>query len=579
MLRSSFLPRRSLLLEIALLVLLMAAAPVLPQGGAARYGGDEVGPAVVPFVFDGDLRDLPTWRGWHAGDPIREIPRRRGPFGGADASQRPLARLDPLLAVQERGSRGPTPPIAPILDFPGSGFTGVTPPDPVGDVGPGVYIQAVNTLAGSAFTIYDKSDGSVLAGPTTIDSLAAPGSSCADGEGDPIVLYDELADRWLISEFYGAPFAPGKLCVYVSLTADPVSGGWAQYEFQPPDFPDYPKYAVWPEAYFVTGNETAAVENLPAVYVLDRQNMVRGLVAAPMQRFEAPPLNGFVFQSLTPADLDGRAPPPGAAGILARHVDDEAHRVAPDGAQDLLELWEITVDFLDPQNSVLSGPIEIPVTEFDSSMCGLTNFSCFTQPAGGPALDPLREVIMWRLQYRNERAYESLVGNFVTDVDGTNRGGVRWFELRKAGGVWALHQEGTWSPDTVDRWMGSLALDRSGNLALGYNVVSNNPVVYPGQRLVGRVAGDSPGVLSTGEIPLRTGTADNSSSRYGDYSSMSVDPADGCTFWFTAEYNPSSQWTTHVGAFRFSACVPLVFADGVETGDLAAWSLVVGGSP
>jgi hypothetical protein len=342
------------------------------------------------------------------------------------------------------------------------------------------------------------------------------------------------------------------MCVYVSKTADPVSGGWWFYQFTGASFPDYPKYGVWPDAYYVSTNEDD-----PAAYAFDRANMLNGAVARPAQRFAAPPDDlVFDFETLTAADFDGvMAPPAGAPGIFMRHRDDEAS--PPATGQDFLQMWEFHVDWTTPANSTFTGPIDIAVTDFSSELCGFQSFNCFPQPGTGTRLDPLREVVMWRLQYRRFATHESLVGNLVTDVDGEGggdpleRGGVRWFELRRTTGGWMLHQEGTYSPDDTPRWMAGISMDSFGNIAVGYNVSSG--VVFPSLRYAGRLAADAPGTLRA-ETPLADGAASQSVVRYGDYSAMSVDPDDQCTFWFTGMYNPAALWRTRVGAFKFDSC-------------------------
>jgi hypothetical protein len=406
----------------------------------------------------------------------------------------------------------------------------------------------INSGDGSSLVIYDKSDGSVAAGPITLDSLGT--GDCANGLGDPIVLYDSLAGRWLLSEFSGVN---NKLCVYVSQTADPIAGGWYAYEFATPDFPDYPKYAVWPDGYYVTSNESS-----PKIYALERTQMLSGAPAT-MQSFSVPGLSGFGFQALTPADLDGsNAPPSGSPAYFARHKDDEVHVSSggDDPATDIIELWEVAIDWATPANSTLTGPTEIAVADFDSHLCGLTSFVCFPQPLSSTKLDPLREVIMWRLQYRNFGSHQALLGNFVTDATGEDVGGIRWFELRNTGGGWDLHQEGTYSPDDDNRWMGSIAMDGLGNVALAYNV-TNDTNVFPGIRFTGRESSDALGLMSQAETDLIAGTDSSSSNRYGDYSAMSVDPEDDCTFWFTGQFNPSATWSTRIGAFMFDSCAAI----------------------
>jgi hypothetical protein len=535
------------------------AGPVVGQDDVSSspapqvYRGAELIEVVTPFVFDGDLRDLPTARAWRPGDPIKEIPRRFIPRPGQipEALRQPTEpRIDPLLEAQ---SSAPSTRAfsQPDVNINGQGFTGVTPPDPVGDVGPDYYIQMVNAGSGGTFTIYDKTNGSVVAGPTFLDSLGS--GFCASGLGDGIVLYDQLAGRWLLSEFSSSG---SRLCVYISQTGDPLSGGWYNYDFAAPSFPDYPKYAVWPDAYYVSSNEFTT-----AAYALERSQMLIG-AAASFQRFSAPDLAGFGFQALIPSDVDGPAPPAGAPNYFMRHRDDEAHNPgANDPVKDFLEIWEFHVDFANAANSTFTRVMpDIAVTDFDSDLCGLISFSCFPQPGASPGLDPLREVVMWRLQYRNFGSHETLVGNLVTDVDGNDHGGVRWFELRKSGGgSWTFLQEGTYAPDGDNRWMGSIAMDGSGNIALGYNVSSST--TFPGLRYTGRLATD-PLKTMRPENVLVAGGGSNSSNRHGDYNSMNVDPVDDHTFWFTGEYNASSAWSTRIGSFKFPVCGDNVAENG-----------------
>ncbi len=530
-------------LPVALAAALLLGTGIVAFADEPRVirGAEVVGETVVPYVFDGDVRNLPAPREWRPGDPIKEIPRRR-----SEPTFVPMTEEtggDPL--VERQMMAPPASPDAfgvPILNMPGQGFTGVNPPDTVGDVGPSHYIQAINGSGGARIVIYDK-NGVVLAGPFQLDSLGS--GACAGGLGDPIVLYDRLADRWMLSEFSGGG---NRMCVYVSKTSNPVSGGWYNYDFQAPSFPDYPKYGVWSDAYYVSSNE-----NVPAAYAFDRTNMLAGNPARPHQRFSSPPLGGFGFQATTPADHDGpNAPPAGSPGIFMRHKDDEAHGGAVAGS-DKLEMFFFDVDFNNAANSTFTGPVSISIAEIDSRICGLFSFSCFDQPGGGADLDPLREVIMFRLQYYNHGTHEALIGNLVTDVS-TDQGGVRWFELRKTTGSWSLFQEGTYSIDSADRWMGGISQDKQGNIAVGYNVVDDTANVFPSLRYAGRLSTDPAGTLPQGEHSIVEGTARNGSNRYGDYSAMSLDPSDDCTFWFTGEYNTASGWSTRIASMKFDGC-------------------------
>ncbi len=535
---------RAALTLVSCLMLSMAALAQTPAGDPPVQTQPWVGEAVTPYLIDIDLRDLPIRPLWQPGDPIKEVPRRTR--NALAAFPKPAQQRDGLLDLQESVT-GLVPLNQafpqPDINIDGQGFSGVNPPDTVGDVGTNYYIQAINSGGGATFTVYDKATGNLVAGPFNLDSFGSGG--CGSGLGDPIVLYDQQADRWMISEF-----ASGSniLCVYVSRTNDPISGGWYAYAFSTPSFPDYPKYGIWGDAYYVGTNESST-----SLYALDRNAMLAGQ-SATSQRFIIPDLSGFGFQMITPADHDGATPAPaGEPGIFMRHRDDEVHDNQSDGSQDFLEIYEFNVDFANSNNSSLTGPIRIGVSEFDSSLCGLTSFNCFPQPGSNTTLDPLREVVMNRLQYRNFGNYQTLVGNFVTDVNGNDRGGVRWFELRKTGsGPWALYQEGTFSPDSDNRFMAAISMDGNGNIALAYNVSSSSTA--PSLRYVGRLANDPLGTLPQGEYEIIAGSAANNSNRYGDYSAMGVDPVTDCSFWFTGMYNTSGSWSTRIANFGFEAC-------------------------
>lgn len=510
-----------------------------------------IGEPASPYVIDVDLRTLAVVELWQPGDPIKEVPRIvEGP---QPAVPEFTAMIDPLLNLQYGGGvrNGDRTFDMPLLSLDGIGFSGSAPADPVGDVGILYYIQAVNTPGGSVYTIYNKSDGSVAAGP--IDLSAAATGECADGNTDPIVLFDEIASRWLIAEI--SDQTARNLCVYISQTEDPIAGGWFLYEFDPPSFADYAKYGVWSGMYVVTSNEAQG----GGIYALDRTRMLAGEDNVGFQYFFVEDQAGFSpFQAPTPADLDGDFhPAPNAPALLMRHRDDELHDPMPDPDNDFLQLWELRVDFDNPNGSALMGPTNIPITNFDSELC-LPNanqpaFNCFPQPGTATLLDPIREFIMHRLQYREFVTHKSLVGSFVTDVDGTDRGGVRWFELRKTDGDWSLHQEGTWSPDASHRWMSSISMDARGNLALAYNV-SNDTDVFPSLRYAGRLVTDAPSALPQGEYTVIDGTTAGESTRYGDYNSMNIDPVDDCTFWFTGQYNSPTNWSTRIASFSFDNC-------------------------
>ena len=545
------------LLALAALAVNAGLAYAQPQPilAAPVVHGAEALPPVRAHTADIDLRNIPVRQSWRAGDGIRFIPRRYYPSEKlVDTQARAKGPVgkgpDPLLERQAQVATNRAFSVTE-LNFAGGGYTGVAPPDTVGDIGTHYYIQSTNASAGSRFRVFDKETGNLVVGPLTMDSLgaSAPGiANCSSGAGDPIVLYDSFAGRWLLSEFSDQG---NKLCVYISITGDPISGGWYAYEFSAPQFPDYPKYGVWHDAYYVGTNEGSG----PGVYAMDRTSMLAGQSAS-AQRFTASSLAGFGFQMLNPADADGSLPPPaGTPNFFVRHNDDESHNPSSnDPTRDFIEIFEFKVDFANSANSTFTGPLLIPIAEIDSNLCGLVSFSCIAQPSGGIGLDPLREVSMFRVQYRNHGSSESLVGSLATDVDNTDHSGVRWWIMsRSGGGAWTLVQEGTYAPDSHSRWMSSVATDGDGNLAVGYSVGSSS--LEAGVRYNGRLQGDPLGTLTQGETTLIAGAGVHSNERWGDYSSMNVDPVDDCTFWYTNEYaRANGSWATQIGKFKFDSC-------------------------
>ncbi|MER2600301.1 MAG: carboxypeptidase regulatory-like domain-containing protein [Caldilineales bacterium] len=515
---------------------------------AAAVAQQTAGSERVEAVLTGALRDAPAAP---LADP--RLNREINPRGGMGLvkDMNPDMGPDALLAQQEAVAPAAADAFTtPQLNFNGQTFSNVSPPDTVGDIGPNHYVQMINGSSGARITVYNKSTGAVLAGPALLNSLAPASHACRSfAAGDPVAVYDQLAGRWVLSEFTD-PGSGNYMCIYVSTSSDPT-GSYYFYAVQAPNFPDYPKYAVWNDAYYITTNESSASGPTPAVYALERSKMLVGQSAG-VQRRTADALSGFGFQALTPVDVDGAtAPPSGSPGLFMRHRDTEVHGPSGQPGSDLLEVWAFTVNWSTPASSTFSKIANVSVAEFDSTLCGLSTLQCIPQPGTTMRIDGIREVIMWRVAYRNFGSRQVMVGNFAVDV-GSDRAGIRWFELRNTGGGWSLFQEGTYAPGNLNRWMGSIAMDKSGNIALGYNVANSS--TYPGLRYTGRLAGDSAGTMTQSETTLVNGTGSNGDPRYGDYSSMNVDPTDDCTFWFTGEWNASSVWSTRIAKFKFDQC-------------------------
>ncbi|MFO1494517.1 MAG: carboxypeptidase regulatory-like domain-containing protein [Lysobacterales bacterium] len=538
--------------------------------GNSGSNGVSVGEPVTPVEINVDLRTLPTVEAWQPGDGIREAQRRiyyplnaRNPAAPADWSTAP-DRLGELQALYDTMNRAPSLINGSSRVNIDNSSTGVSPGDPVVEVNANYILYGINASTGTSFTVYNKA-GTKLSGPTAYKSLAPAGDPCATSVSDPIIHYDRLANRWFMLEMGGTSSA-NRLCVYVSKTDNPVSGGWWFYGFSTPAVPDYPHCSVWPNAYVCTTNESGTGVK---VYAFDRANMLTGATARAAQSFTSvAKLSGYGFQALTPATFMGpstSAPPANAPVYLARHNDDEAHAgTGANTSADFIDLYALNINWTTPASSGITTLPRIQISEFNSWFRDYSSFDTVPQPGSTTArLDPIREVILNSMTYRNFGTHEVILGNFATNQNAARTGttvdsGIRWFELRKVGsGNWTLYQEGTFSPgDTsTHHLLGTMAMDGQGNIGMGYNVSkTSTPTVFASLRYTGRLAADTLGVMTQGETDVAVGAANETSGRWGDYYQMVVDPADDCTFWFVGMYRPSGSWATRARDFKFPSC-------------------------
>lgn len=444
---------------------------------------------------------------------------------------------------------------------------GFLPPDTVGDVGPNHYVQAVNVT----FRVYDKA-GTPLTPVRSIGDLfgTIPGPCAGDESGDPVVHYDSLADRWLISQFCTVANPNNHQLIAISQTPDPT-GAYYLYDFMMPNnkFNDYPKFGVWPDGYYMTDNQfnqagTAFLGG--GAFAFDRAKLLAGDPTASFIYFDLFNLDPTIGGML-PSDADGLAPPPaGAPNVFAYFIATEFG-----DASDGLRVFDFHADFAVPANSTFIERAESPIAVAAFNPADPAGRDDIEQPPPAnnatSALDAIGDRLMHRLQYRNFGTHQSLVTNHTVNVGTGNtqalhQAGVRYYELRNTAGAYVVNEQASFAPDTTNRWMGSAAMDHQGNLAVGYSVSSTT--VFPGVRYAGRLAGDPPNGLFQGEATLQAGgfVQTHTSSRWGDYSSTNVDPTDDCTFWHTNEYylddqpGITAEWHTRVGSFKVNpACV------------------------
>jgi len=414
------------------------------------------------------------------------------------------------------------------------------PPDANGTAGPDHYMQTINTV----YTIFDKS-GNLLAGPTDMNTLFSGVTGSQYNDGDPIVLYDEQADRWLAAEF-SISGSNDYMLIAVSTTNDPT-GTWHKYSFDVADMPDYEKFGIWRDGYYMGTNNSSGND----IYVFERSKMLLGLTAQAVG-FDNPNRPGTIdgFMCVPPLDNDGAFAPEGEPGLFITINDD-----AIGGGSDQLWIYELAVNWTTPASSTFARVQQLNVAAFDSNFG--SNWDNIKQPGTTRELDAIPQVVMNPPQYRNFGTYETIVCCHTVDVDNTDHAGIRWYELRRvSSGNWTVRQQGTYAPDAHSRWMGSIMLNGQNEIALGYSISSTT--VYPGIRYCGQSAAyyaAANGTMDVAEEIIHTGAYSQTPyNRWGDYSGMQVDPSDDHTFWFTSQYiSNTGARKTKIAAFTLSA--------------------------
>lgn len=486
---------------------------------------------------------------------VRELPRKVLP--GRIGSIAPDGVVETL--VQEGAPAG----VSGVVEV---GFDGVSnvnsvlPPDPTGAIGPNHYVQAVNL----SFAIYER-NGTRVYGPANTNTIWQNfGGPCqSTNNGDPIVLYDRAAGRFLISQFAlpNYPSGPFYECIAVSVSSDPT-GSWYRYAFliSNTKMNDYPKLAVWPDGYYMSVNQfnqNSLAWGGAGVAVFERARMVDPSLGVPrMIYFDLHSTNANLGGML-PSDWDGpAAPPPGAPNVFAE-IDDNAWGYSGDQ----IWLWQFWTTWGDNPTATFTEHTTLPTAAFDSNMCGYAR-ACIAQQGTTSRLDAIADRLMFRLAYRNFGTHQSLVLNHTVDTNGADRAGIRWYELRNPSddSGWVIHQQNTHAPaDGQHRWMGSIAMNDNGDIALAYSV--SGSATSPSLRFTSRRAADPLGQMTQPETSIVAGSGyqTHSAARWGDYAQLSADPVDGAAFWFTGEYTnsvSSAAWRTRIAKLELTDVPP-----------------------
>ncbi|MEO6168445.1 MAG: T9SS type A sorting domain-containing protein [Chitinophagales bacterium] len=540
--------------KILLLSLLIALASFANAQKVTTFSDPELIPINLVRISPA-IRDIPqtppTQEELNAERVEHENPSLEHPFPRPNPDALPQGADPAVQTSYAKGFDGLTS--ATIL----SNWEGLTanvdPSDNTLAVGQNHVMQMTNNNSSTYIRIWDKS-GNILVNNTKVSSITG-----ISDLGDPNLIYDHAAKRYVLLVLYS--FSQNKLVVCVSQTSDPT-GAYYVYTFTTTNgFPDYPKIGVWGNSYFITTNS-----NSPTIFALKRSDMLDGVGTGTVQAFTLAGFPSVGFEAAAPVHRTGsKSPPSGEKAMVIRVADD-----AWGGSvgSDHLEIFKIKINWNNSASSSITGPFSLPILPFNSNLCGFNSLSCIPQPGTTTKLDPLGGIVMDKVQYRNMGNYESIVLSHVCNSDGNGTAGVRWYELRKdANGEWYIYQEGTYSPDTDSRFMSSISINKSGAIALGYNISSSS--VFPGIRITGRDTCDALNTMSVAETVVKAGSSRNASNRYGDYNAMVADPKDG-SFWMTANYNVTTDWTTNVVHFTLDPCPLRVAASAAVINNLLA---------
>lgn len=453
-------------------------------------------------------------------DGNRVVPGKGTPLGD-----------DPLYQLQKNGYRFPSNP--PSLVFDADPSNGSQPSDPTGVVGPNHYLAAWN----SGFRIFDKG-GNPLTPEASLSTVIT-----GNNQGDPIVMYDKWADRFIITEFDNNP---NGFEMAICAGPDPVNDGWFLYQaqFTTGSFPDYTKFSIWSDGYYVTSNIFNG-SNGDKIWVVEREKMLDGLPA----QYVGLPLPGMSTSGFSSPQVinvtGGELPPPGNATVVYMQ-DNQWAGVSTDH----LKLWTVNVDWDDINSSSISSATQLNTAAFTGVFDG-GSFSNLSQPSG-PDIDCMQATIMNQAQFRQFPTHNSAVFNFVVDAIGAGElAAIRWYELRQddSSSPWEIYQEGTYTSPVGGKhaFAGSMAMDAQGNIGMGYSTVSTSESIAI--QYTGRLASDPLNVMTVDETLIAQGSGNNTSLRYADYIHLTVDPVDEKTFWHISEYFNSNRRDV-VGVFK-----------------------------